>query len=368
VTYPAKVELCCRRCGRTKTVCPSAARQRTSAKLEDGRWTYLCRTCQGRERLHTARAVLLADYGVTSRSSDAERSEAARRHLTETVFETVGRKISTEKNLRWETYTERGKVEVKQRRDAARERLTDKGRADLALGIAVSKVRRGEWRPCPLCHLLVYLSPSRVEQASRGFHASCYHEWQRGAEYREWLKQQRANSKKPMARRRRNPMPLPVAPSNRPPSNGTLERGFRWTIQHYGLGKSWRAIAEADNYEHPAIIKSAKAFIARLPDRWEMVFGASRNLLDDLLPITQLRRAAGLSPSSPTTSEERASEFLRKRLAEGPVDGRTVKAEATEHGYTFVVLRRARIGLAIRRKRVGFGPGSHVLWMLAEKG
>lgn len=63
------VSLRCRRCGREKNgLWPYQAENRASAEKDDlGQWWYICRSCQGSDQLHRARALLLLNkHDVTS--------------------------------------------------------------------------------------------------------------------------------------------------------------------------------------------------------------------------------------------------------------------------------------------------------------
>ena len=59
-----------------------------------------------------------------------------------------------------------------------------------------------------------------------------------------------------------------------------------------------------------------------------------------------------------------ASEFLALLLMNGPVPAKDVFTKAAEHGVSKMTVRRAAEELGVVKKRVGFGPGSYLVWEL----
>jgi hypothetical protein len=61
-----------------------------------------------------------------------------------------------------------------------------------------------------------------------------------------------------------------------------------------------------------------------------------------------------------------ASEFLALMLIKGPVPAKDVFDRAAEHGVSKMTVRRAAEDLGVKKRRIGFGPGSYLVWELPE--
>src|SRR5947207_932786 len=53
----------------------------------------------------------------------------------------------------------------------------DRMRRNIAVGHLIEARRAGEFRLCPFCHRLVYVSARKVEAEAPGFHGGCYVSW-----------------------------------------------------------------------------------------------------------------------------------------------------------------------------------------------
>jgi len=61
-----------------------------------------------------------------------------------------------------------------------------------------------------------------------------------------------------------------------------------------------------------------------------------------------------------------ASEFLALLLLKGPCPAKDVFDKAAEHGVSKMTVRRAADELKVVKRRIGFGPGSYLVWELPE--
>ena len=270
----------CRRCGRERKFWPSAAAVRQSLEHRaDGAYTYLCRSCQSRDRLRGARLKLLSVYGVTQADGDDVRLAAMQQHAQAVVKKAGGRQAV-----------------LSLANKARAEGLSAGGKRRLSLGLLIAADRSGEFRQCPLCHCLIYLLPVRLRQKARGIHRACYREWQNGKEHQAWIRSLGAvgDPMRPL-KMRKTPPPMPKRPKGRPATPEMLGRYFTWVLRHYGLGQSWRAIGEADGYGESGVRGGVATFIRLLPSTWALVFcgRTSGPRLDTTLPVADLRRALG---------------------------------------------------------------------------
>lgn len=79
-----------------------------------------------------------------------------------------------------------------------------------------------------------------------------------------------------------------------------------------------------------------------------------------------LRQETEREPAGNRTERDDAKDWLTDVLSAGAVAANEVKESAKSNGITAATLRRAREELGIVTKRDGFGPGSRMLWMLAD--
>lgn len=87
---------------------------------------------------------------------------------------------------------------------------------------------------------------------------------------------------------------------------------------------------------------------------WVNLVGESELCAPDLLAADRM----------PTGIRKDAIEFLRKTLTDGPLAANDVKGLAATEGISPTALRRAADEIGVVRRRVGFGPGSVILWEL----
>lgn len=278
-----KVAVTCRRCGKASEHFPGAYARLKTLEIRDGQPTILCRGCHGRGALRAGTARLLADYGVTN-PADPARKAALARHMRAAVDKAGGRAVLIERA-----------------NAAKRGGISEQGRRRRSLHQFVStKRRQGEFRRCPLCRKLAYLVPSRLQDGSLGFHGGCYRRWMESPEYQAWAAKLGpvGDPMRPL-RLRQEPRPLPPAPRGRPTTPAELERHFRWTVRHFGLGESWREIAAADGFGISVVRGGVFSLIKALPDTWAEAYGGKETgrKLDELLPVEQLRRVAALQTS-----------------------------------------------------------------------
>jgi hypothetical protein len=277
------IDLRCRRCGKQpkRKILPERLKHLRSAKWREGQPTYLCLRCAGRENARTMRRRLLATYGVTAGDTEDVRLEAMRAHV--------------ELHMR---PSARSKTLVVARA-AIRERgVSDKARTQWSLGHFVKEQRAGEWRLCPLCRKVHYLSPQEAAEGKPGMHNSCYRQFAQSEIYRDWRRKV-GSMRSPHLRvlLKRFPFPVPAPPRGRPPTSVHLDRNFRWTLRHFYFGESWREIAERENYTHGSIQHGVQIFIGLLPETWLEVFPDPRQgrRLEAALPVAQLRAVTGIA-------------------------------------------------------------------------
>lgn len=276
----AAVEVVCRRCGRVIEYAPGSIGRLKTLEQRGGILTHLCKSCSGRVNMHKAQARALAEYDVTPAAAPAHRLQALQEHRAAMVKKAGG--------------------QTKLVQLSRASTMSKRGRRRQALGKFIRRNRDGELRLCPLCRKLIYLGPARVRLRAPGFHGACWAKWQAGAEYKQWRRDV-GNTADPMVRfrLRQFPLRLPARPRGKPAGPEQLDRHFRWLLRYFGLGHSWRQIAEQDHYSHGAVRKGVHALIALLPESWIEVFPSSKrgHQLEQLLPAKQLRRAAAVSVS-----------------------------------------------------------------------
>jgi hypothetical protein len=80
--------------------------------------------------------------------------------------------------------------------------------------------------------------------------------------------------------------------------------------------------------------------------------------------ITAEEALAGDGPPAPAPERDTAIDWLTGLLAEGPVSFAEVMALSRRNGIAERTPRRAKSVVEVRTRRVGFGPGSQILWCL----
>jgi len=86
--------------------------------------------------------------------------------------------------------------------------------------------------------------------------------------------------------------------------------------------------------------------------------------------VVQFKGGEGYKAENPEKKAV-ASEFLALLLLQAAKEGREVPAKevfdkAAEHGVSKMTVRRAADDLDVKKRRVGFGPGSYLVWELPE--
>lgn len=271
----------CRHCGAQSSVQEGRARSLETLVTGPNGATYVCLTCFRPAAANAARATFLSrHYGVRSSDPPDFKRAAMADHLQGVVRHAGGYAAL-----------------LPRARAANTGALSPGGQRRRAIGLLLSKrARTRRFCLCPLCWKLIVLTPFTVRRQRPGFHGTCRRQWEQGDAYRTW----REKVGYPWAplfehRRRRFPAPMPPGPAGRRASPQHLEQQFRWLLQHYGRRESWRDIARSELLTHSAIRNGVLTLIARLPDTWSTVFGGRPPgpSLDEILPIEQLRRAAG---------------------------------------------------------------------------
>ncbi len=273
------VRLYCRRCGKkpNRPVLPERLKHLRTFKRDEGKPTYLCKKCAGRENARKMRGHLVATYGVTPSDSEETHRAAMAAHV--------------ERYMR----PRAGSAALRSARVARQERgLSDKARTKVSLGHFVKEHRAGEWRLCPICRKVHYLSPQEAAEGGPGMHNSCYRQFAHSDEYREWRRQV-GSMRSPHFRLllKRFPFPVPAAPRGRAANSEQLDRFFCWTLRYFAFGESWRQIGKSDSYSHVAVRQGVLTFIRHLPDTWREIFPDPRQgqRLETSLPVSQLRTA-----------------------------------------------------------------------------
>jgi hypothetical protein len=77
--------------------------------------------------------------------------------------------------------------------------------------------------------------------------------------------------------------------------------------------------------------------------------------------------AAAMGSDEDRTALDEAVDWLRDLLALGPKPAADVLKEARRDGVAEITVRRAKSRLGVHVRREGFGPGSHVVWFLADR-
>src|SRR5688500_18870418 len=75
-------------------------------------------------------------------------------------------------------------------------------------------------------------------------------------------------------------------------------------------------------------------------------------------------RAGITLPSKRSPKLSGAVELLRQSLWHGPCSERTLRTAAAAAGIGWRTVKKAKRLLGVESRRVGWGPGSHMLWVL----
>jgi hypothetical protein len=278
----AAVRITCRgRCGRQRELPIWKARELTS--FREAELTWLCKACTGRENTRKARAALLKSYGLGATATPSERADVFRHELTTGIERAGGRAKA---------------LDLAHRATAGG--LSENARNKKAIGHILKLSWPGEFRLCPECAKLVYLSPARVAKGAHGFHRECYLAFTRTPAYQEW-RRKIGWTRSPgfAARVEMLPMPVPRRRRGHPVQAEDVRKHVNWLLRHVLKGESWAEIAAAENFGRATVQGAVRTLVSLLPASWTMLFGghgrASRRL-DVVLPMDRVRRAIETRP------------------------------------------------------------------------
>ncbi len=270
-----RIVLTCRSCSSASPpLAPAEMRARKSVSPDGS--TYLCRRCHGKVTLHGAQMRQLSQTFGISPQDPADQKLMGHRLLLENAIRKAG-----------------GRTRVLEAANNARAKgLTEDGKRRLTLGLIASSQRRGEFRLCVRCGLLLYLGPDRIRAGAVGFHGPCYRAWRQGYEWLSWDRTVGPVRDKRRAEMvRKLPPPRPKGNRWRPTNPDVLATAFVAVVRHYGLRESWRDLGERLSLDHSNLRRAAIRFVEQLPASWSLVLkarGAGAHL-DELLPVSSLK-------------------------------------------------------------------------------